>query len=168
MRPTSVVSNDTAPRAARLVQGVLRVGITMGFALVGMSAVIPEAGAEPTTLEPQQADASNGGIASATSGGDVDIGEIVTGENTGNSIITGDIGGPAELDGGEIAYPTEINVTQIVEPSSATADGGEQGEATITTRITPDESTTDDGDSSVENEITIINRNDNRSQAIIE
>jgi len=113
--------------------------------------------------EPQAAEASNGGVASATTDGDVDIGQIVTGENTGNSIVTGDITGPAEIDGGEIDYPTDVTITQILGPPVATADGGDEG----TANASDDDSQNDDKNNGNGKDITIINRNDNQSKAKI-
>jgi hypothetical protein len=161
MQLTGIATNGIAPRAARLTDVVARVGIVAVIALGGWSTFASAVGAETTSLEPQQVGASNGGVASTTSEGNVEIGEIVTGENTGNSVVTGDVAGSAEFNGGENDYPTEINVTLIVEPSITSADGGDAGEA----KITPDRS--DDDDDSVENNVTIINRNDNRSSAVI-
>jgi hypothetical protein len=128
-----------------------------------MSVLVPAARAVSTTGEVQQADVSNGGVATTTSGRNIDIGEIITGENTGNSIATGDITRPAEHHGGEINYPTEVIVTLIIEPSVATAGGGDGGTASSS-----DDSYSDDkNDGNTGEDITIINRNDNRSNATI-
>jgi hypothetical protein len=162
MQPTGITTSGTAPRAARLTGTVIRLGMAAVITFGGVSTFASVASAQTNNPEPQQAGASNGGIASTSSDGDVEIGTIVTGENTGNSIVMGNIAGSAELDGGEIDYPTEINVTQIVEPSIASANGGDAGEA----KITPDSSA--DDENAGEDEITIINRNDNRSSATIE
>jgi hypothetical protein len=159
MQPTNIAGHGTAPSAHRLHCALVRVGMAVGIVLSGASALSPAAAAQSTTQEPQTAEASNGGVASTSSDGTVEIGEIVTGENTGNSIVTGDIAGSADLHGGEIGYPTEINVTLIVEPSIATASGGDTGEATTT----PDDGNKDSKDGN--DDITIINRNDNRSKA---
>ena len=69
------------------------VALAVGGAVVGGTSAADPSG-------PITTGASNGGIASATSGGEINIGQIVTGENTGNSISTGNISGPAELHDG--------------------------------------------------------------------
>jgi hypothetical protein len=158
MHLTGIARSGTAPRAARLARGVVGVGVAVAVTLAGTSAFIPAVGADSTTPELHQADASNGGVASATTGGEVDIGQIITGENTGNSIITGDISGPAAFDGGEIDYPTDVTISQILGPPIATADGGDEGTASSS----DDDSESDGNDGE---DITIINRNDNRSNA---
>jgi hypothetical protein len=98
-------------------------------ALIGVGLSAAGAAAHPESGGPINTGASNGGIATASSGGNVNIGEIVTGENTGNSIVTGDIGGVADISGGEINYPTDVNVTLNVGPPIASADGGDYGRA---------------------------------------
>ena len=168
MQPTGIASNGTAPRAARLRGARVRVGIALVVSLAGASAHIPTLGAELTATdmqasEPQAAEASNGGVASATTGGEVNIGRIITGENTGNSIITGDISGPAEIDGGEIDYPTDVTVSLILGPPVATADGGDDGTATASDDDSLSEGDKDTGKDG--EDITIINRNENRSNA---
>jgi hypothetical protein len=168
MQPTGIASNGAAPRAARLRGAQIRVGIAVVISLAGASAHIPALGAESTATDLQasepQAEASNGGVASATTDGSVDIGEIITGENTGNSISTGNITGPAEIDGGEIDYPTDVTITQILGPPIATADGGDEG----TANASDDDSQNDDKNNGKDGEdITIINRNDNQSKATI-
>jgi hypothetical protein len=170
MRPTSIANDGATPRAARLLGAQVRVGIAMIISLAGATAHISPLGAEPTatdlqTSEPQQVGASNGGVASATTGGDVEIGQIITGENTGNSIATGDISGPAEISGGEIDYPTDVTVSLMLGPPIATADGGDEGTAS-----TSDDDSQSEGDVNKDTgkdgeDITIINRNDNRSEA---
>jgi hypothetical protein len=162
MQSTAIVDNSVGSRAAQLTSVVARVGIAAVIVLGCASRFASAAGAETTSPQPQQVGASNGGVASTTSDGNVAIGEIVTGQNTGNSISTGDIAGSAELDGGEISYPTEVSVVLIVEPSIASADGGDNGEATASA----DETTTDGtADRDGNGDITIINRNENRSSA---
>ena len=164
MHPTGIARLGTAPRAARLTHGVVRVGVAVVLTLAGLSALIPAIGAESSTPELQQAGASNGGVASATTGGNVDIGQIITGENTGNSIATGDISGPAAIDGGEIAYPTDVTISQTLGPPVASADGGDEG----TTNSSDDDSQSEEKNSGTNGEdIKIINRNDNRSEANI-
>jgi hypothetical protein len=162
-----IANSDSAPRPAPLTNLLVRIGIAMAMALAGAGMLISATGAESTASEPQQADASNGGVASAAIDGDVEIGQIVTGENTGNSIVTGDISGPAAIDGGEIDYPTDVTITQILEPPMTTADGGDNGTATVsdddTQRVSDDKNTGRD-----KQDITIINRNDNRNTAIVE
>ncbi len=109
----------------RVLAGCLSLGLVLGavtLAAPGVSADSREAGTQNTG-------ASNGGVASATTDGDIDIGEIVTGENTGNSINTGDIAGSAELHGGEIDYPTNVNISQNLEAPIALAGGGDNGVA---------------------------------------
>lgn len=87
------------------------------------------ASADTNESVPSITGASNGGVASASTDGDIMIGEIITGENTGNSIMTGNIAGSAELNGGEIDYPTNVTITQNLAPPIATADGGDAGVA---------------------------------------
>jgi hypothetical protein len=100
----------------------------MAMTVIGLAAA--QTAADPGSSGPINTGASNGGIASASSGGNVSIGEIVTGENTGNSIVTGDIYGAADIGGGDIDYPTDVNVTLEVGPPIASADGGDGGQAT--------------------------------------
>ena len=106
-----------------------RFACACGAALTAVSLLAAGASADHLDSGPITTGASNGGIASASSGGNVNIGEIITGENTGNSISTGDIGGVADISGGEINYPTEVNVTLNVGPPIASADGGDGGQA---------------------------------------
>ena len=126
------------------------------LALTVCGAAIGGAGAQDSS-GPITTGASNGGIASASSGGEIHIGTIVTGENTGNSISTGDIAGAAELHGGEIDYPTTVNVYQNDAPIISTADGGDYGTAS------PPEGDGPEVDIDINNEDR--NRNDNRSDA---
>jgi hypothetical protein len=121
----------------------------VGAAIGGASA------AEPSG--PITTGASNGGIASASSDGEINIGQVITGENTGNSIMTGNISGPAELHGGEIDYPTNVNVTQGAATLISTADGGDLGHAAAPVGDGPQV------DIDIDNEDR--NRNDNRSNA---
>jgi hypothetical protein len=102
MQPTGIITSGTAPRAARLTGTVVRLGLAAAITLGGASTFASGANAQSNGPEPQQAGASNGGVASTSSDGNVEIGAVVTGENTGNSIVTGDIAGPAERNGGEI------------------------------------------------------------------
>lgn len=109
----------------RMLAGCLSLGLLLGAATLaapGVAADSREAGTQNTG-------ASNGGVASASTDGDINIGEIVTGENTGNSINTGDIAGSAELHGGEIDYPTNVNISQNLEAPIALAGGGDNGVA---------------------------------------
>jgi hypothetical protein len=170
MQPTGIASGGATSGAAQLILRLVRVEIAVAIALAGTMALLPAAGAEPTTKAPQSAGASNGGVATTTSSGAVDIGEIITGENTGNSIATGDISGPAELHGGEIGYPTEVVIMLVVEPSIASADGGDDGTANATDDDSQHEGDINEGDVNKDTgtdgeDITIINRNDNRSNA---
>jgi hypothetical protein len=167
MQPTNNIANSgSAPRMALLTGLLVRMGIAVAMAFAGTAMLFSSTGAESTKSDPQQAGASNGGVASASTDGDVEIGQIVTGENTGNSIITGDISGPAEIDGGEIDYPTDVTVTQILGPPMTTADGGDYGTANVSDdnsrRDVADKKGGHDGQ-----EITFINRNDNRNEATI-
>ena len=164
MQATQQCQYGTAPRAARLRGASVRVGIAVAVALAGMIALLPAAVAQPPATEPQVAQGSNGGVASAITGGEVNIGQIITGENTGNSIVTGDVAGAAEIDGGAIDYPTDVTVSLEIGPPSATADGGDEG----TANASDDDSQRDDGNTNAGKDgedITIINRNDNRSTA---
>lgn len=110
---------------SRLVTAAHAGALTLALTLVFVSG----ANADSKDDRPIITGASNGGIASATTGGNISIGTIVTGENTGNSIQTGDISGPADLNGGEIDYPTNVNVSQDLSSPIATADGGDGGVA---------------------------------------
>ena len=160
MHPTGIARSGTA---ARLARGA--VGAAVVVALAGTSAFIPAVGADSSTPEVQEADASNGGDASATTGGSVDIGQIITGENTGNSIVTGDISGPAAFDGGEIDYPTDVTISQILGRPIATADGGDEGTANTSDDNSQSEGDVDKDTGKDGEDITIINRNENRSRA---
>jgi hypothetical protein len=133
------------------------VGATM-FALALGRLVVGGVGAESPDAGAQSAEASTGGTASSTADGNVAIDQIITGENTGNSIVTGDIGGPAELNGGEIAYPTEVNVSLTFDPQISDASGGDAGKAATSRENTPPK---DDIDIAIDN--TVTNRNENKN-----
>lgn len=109
----------------RLLAGCLSLGLALG----AVALLAPGVSAESRGVGTQNTGASNGGVASASTDGDIDIGEITTGENTGNSIMTGDIAGSAELNGGEIDYPTNVNISQNLEAPIALAGGGDNGVA---------------------------------------
>lgn len=175
MQPTSIVHTSTAPRAARLRGALVSGGIAVTITLAGASALIPGARAEPTGTGSQTAEASTGGVASATTGGEVNIGQIVTGENTGSSIVTGNVVGPAAFDGGVTDSPTDIDVTLTVGPQTVDASGGDEG----TARASDDDSrrvdaTRDGQDGEEEQDITVTNRisnsnsnsNENQNTAI--
>ena len=133
-----------------------RFSTAAALVLIAGSALVTDVNAQDETTTTDVA-IGNGGIATATIDGDISIGEIITGENTGNSIVTGDISGPVELNGGEINYPTNVNISQDLGPPIATADGGDEGQVVLPSP--PDEiSPTID--------INIDNRNDNRSDAV--
>lgn len=121
----------TAPRDVRIRAHLVRAAsvVLLTVAILG---VLPCAAGAATPKTPPQstAGASNGGVATATTGGNVSIGEITTGVNTGNSITTGDISGSADITGGEIAYPTDVNVSLETGPPIADASGGDGGQAT--------------------------------------
>jgi hypothetical protein len=143
---------------AGLIRGALiRFGFAAALALACGSTLVVGAGAETRDNGPINTGASNGGIASASSGGNVSIGQIITGENTGNSIVTGDITGNAELNGGTIDYPTDVNVSQDIGPPIATADGGDYGSASAPSPKPPEYH--------IDIDNTDKNRNDNRSDA---
>ncbi|MCA9880893.1 MAG: hypothetical protein KC442_24010, partial [Thermomicrobiales bacterium] len=111
---------------ARTLWRVLAACCVLGLAFgVAASGALADSRKDGT----QNTGASNGGVATATTDGDITIGEIVTGENTGNSISTGNIAGSAELHGGEIDYPTNVNITQNIEAPIAVASGGDYGVA---------------------------------------
>jgi hypothetical protein len=132
------------------VVGAAMVALALGCLVVG------RAGAESPDAGAQSAEASTGGTASSSADGNVAIDQIITGENTGNSIVTGDIGGPAELNGGEIAYPTEVNVSLNIAPQISDASGGDAGKATTTHETVPPKD-----DITIDN--TVINRNENKN-----
>lgn len=108
---------------------VARAGGAVVIALLSANVLAASVGAEAPDADTVTTGASNGGSAYTSTGGDVTIGAIITGENTGNAIATGDIAGVAEITGGVIDYPTEIDVTLIIEPSIADASGGAAGSA---------------------------------------
>lgn len=167
MQPTGIASGGKAPRAARFRGALVRVELALLVSLAGATAHTPLLGAESSATESQAAEASNGGSASATTSGDVDIGQIVTGENSGNSIVTGDISGSAEISGGAIDYPTDVTITQVLGPPVATADGGDEGTAHVSDDDSQDAADTDKDTGQDGEDITIINRNENRSEAKI-
>ena len=154
MWPDRIIGIDG--RAWRRTSVLRRAGLALMLALTMASALAPGLRAEPDSGDPQLAGASNGGIATASTGGEVNIGEIVTGENTGNSIVTGNISGSADISGGDIDYPTDVNVVQELGPPVADASGGEGGQA----GTTPGDATTD---ITIDN--TDKNTNDNRSDS---
>ena len=117
-------------RLTRSAAALRQFSIAAIVALAASGIAIGVVSAQDEPSGPINTGASNGGVASATSGGNVTIGEIVTGENTGNSIVTGDIYGAADIAGGDIDYPTDVNVTLEVGPPIASADGGDGGQAT--------------------------------------
>lgn len=161
--------DSRAPGASRTVagfrSGVIRVVCVVALALICETAVAAPEDAESSEANSPTAGASNGGVATTTSGGTITIDHIVTGENAGNSIATGDISGPAEINGGEIDYPTEVTLTQIDGPQSADASGGAEG----TANSSDDHSQAANGKNSGKGgeDITVINRNDNRSKATV-
>ena len=130
MQPIGYSDRRLMPRPARLRGALTRLTCAAALALACGSVSLTNAGAEDRDdFDSVEVGASNGGVANATSGGNVIIGEIITGENSGNSINTGDIVGNAEINGGTIDYPTDVNVSQDIGPLIASADGGEGGEA---------------------------------------
>jgi hypothetical protein len=147
-------------RARQRTGVVLRAGLALALALTMASALAPALRAEPDSGDPQSAGASNGGIATASTGGEVNIGEIVTGENTGNSIVTGDISGSADISGGDIDYPTDVLVVQELGPPIADASGGDGGQA----GTTPGDGTTD---ITIDNTDKNSNKNTSDSNAVI-
>jgi hypothetical protein len=147
-------------RARRRAGVLLRGGVALTLALMMASAFAPGLQAEPDSGDPQSAGASNGGIATASTGGEVNIGEIVTGENTGNSIVTGDISGSADISGGDIDYPTDVMVVQELGPPVADASGGDGGQA----GTTPGDGTTD---IIIDNTDKNTNENTSDSNAVI-
>ena len=163
MQPNVSWKGVIAPLAAPIRRALIRGGCIAVLTLTCGTALPAVGQAESSDETTQSTGASNGGVASAETGGEVNIGQIVTGENTGNSIVTGNISGSAEIDGGEIDYPTDDTVSLELGPPIATADGGDQGEAASSTGA--DSSSGSDGDDG--EEITIINRNDNRSNATV-
>ena len=148
----------TALEAGPRRKTAARIGAVMFLALTIGGAGISPARAESTDDDVHAANASNGGVASATTGGSVTIEEITTGENAGNTIVTGDISGSAEFDGGDTAYPTDV-VSLEIGPQTVDASGGDGGEAIAR----PGDETSREND---EGDITIINKNDNRSNAV--
>ena len=125
--------------------------ISVGALYQGVDAASDDTPSESTT------GASNGGVATATNGNSViTIGEITTGENTGNSIETGDISGSAEIYGGEIGSPTDVDLLVDSGPQLADASGGDGGQATGA----------DPAQVDVNIDNTDKNINDNKSKAI--
>ena len=74
----------------------------------------------------QSTDTANGGTATAGGGsGSVVFGDVMTGQNIGNVINTGDIvNSDAELNGGEVSYPSILYVTVPSGDPTADASGG--------------------------------------------
>jgi hypothetical protein len=141
------------------------VGATM-FALALGSLVVGSAAAESPEAGDQSATASTGGVATSTADGNVAIDQITTGNNTGNAITTGDIAGSAEIQGGEIAYPTEVNVSLTIASQSSDASGGDAGKATTShENALPKDAI--DIDNTVINENTNENTNRNELNATI-
>jgi hypothetical protein len=169
-RPASAVGRQKRTHKTRDLQLVF--GVAFVLALVGGWALpVADARAEPIATQEQPAAgdannsgetaaAGNGGTATSTSGGEVQIGQIVTGENTGNAITTGDVSGSAEIAGGDIDYPVNVNVSLNNAPLVADASGGDSNEAVATDK---DEAANQGGNADVK----IVNENDNRSSADI-
>jgi hypothetical protein len=136
MQPDDLIDRAAAWRGLSLRGMLIRGGCVAVIALMTASVAPVDAtarGARGGQTPDQQiinTGASNGGTASASSGGNVNIGQIVTGENTGNSIATGDVAGESNISGGDINYPTDVNVSLNVGPPIASADGGDYGSAT--------------------------------------
>jgi hypothetical protein len=131
----------------------------IALAVAAVVAHAPSASADGADGELHAANASNGGVATITTGGSITIDEITTGENAGNTIVTGDIAGSAAFDGGDTAYPTDVTVSLEIGPQAIDASGGDGGEAIARPA----------DDSSQENaagDIKIVNKNDNRSSAV--
>ena len=157
MQPVGFIDRIDAKRSSAFRVVLARFGLAASLALTIASAAISGVAAEQAYDGPINTGASNGGVASASSGGNVSIGQIITGENTGNSIQTGNITGSADIAGGDIDYPTDVNVTQNTGPVVASSDGGDYGTAT---GPTPDGPTYN-----VKIDNTDKNKNDNRSDA---
>jgi hypothetical protein len=130
MQPHGEAIYAIAPPVGGTRAHLVRVACVLLFAFTS-AGVLPGSAVAATPETPPQstAGASNGGVATATTGGTVSIGEITTGVNTGNSITTGDISGSADITGGEIAYPTDVNISQEIAPPIADASGGDAGQA---------------------------------------
>ena len=79
----------------------------------------------------QSTDTANGGTAAADGGsGSVVFGDVMTGQNVGNVINTGDIvNSDAELNGGEVSYPSILYVTVPSGDPHADASGGNDSAA---------------------------------------
>jgi hypothetical protein len=157
MQPVGFSDREITSRAVSRRGVIARFGCAAAVALTCIGVCISGVSAEDREFGDIWSGASNGGTATATTGGTVEIGQIITGENTGNSIQTGDITGNAELHGGEIDYPTDVNVTQELGPPIATADGGDGGTSNGPQTKPPEFNVNIDN--------TDKNRNDNRSNA---
>jgi hypothetical protein len=157
MQPTGFIDRGVALGSGVPSGALARFTAATALALALASAAVATVSADQPQDGPINTGASNGGIASASSGGNVSIGEIVTGENTGNSIVTGNITGSADIAGGDIDYPTDVNVTLNIGPPIASAEGGDYGTATGPSPDPPVYNVNIDN--------TDKNRNDNRSKA---
>ena len=159
----SRLNSGLAPRNRSWRGELARCGLMMALVATGGVAFVEAAGAEANPAEFQIANASNGGVGSATvAGSTITIKQIVTGDNDGNTIITGDIVGSAEFHGGETASPTDIDISLDVGPQTVDASGGDGGEAVASSPEVPARAN-ETGNIIIEN--TNINRNDNSSEA---
>jgi hypothetical protein len=157
MQPIGFSDREITPRAPSRLGAMARFACAAALALACVGVCISGASAEREEFGDIWSGASNGGTATVNSGGTVMIGQIITGENTGNSINTGNITGNAELHGGEIDYPTDVNVSQDTGPLIATADGGDGGSSNGPEMQPPD--------LNIDIDNTDKNKNDNRSNA---
>lgn len=95
--------------------------------VVGAGAIAASlAGAAACGVSAQSTDTANGGTATAGGGsGSVVFGDVMTGQNIGNVINAGDIvNSDADLNGGEVSYPTIMYVTVPSGDPTADASGG--------------------------------------------
>jgi hypothetical protein len=161
MWPARFSNRAATKHAKRHRAASKRFTFALALALTTASLGGPELRAEPVEGNSQASGASNGGIASATtSGSEVAIDEITTGQNSGNVINMGDSVGSAELNGGEFGFPVELAITIDSGPQVADASGGDGGQA----GTTPGDGTTD---ITIDNTDKNSNKNTSDSNAVI-
>ena len=115
-----------ARRLTRRPTGWGRAGLALGAVLaLGLAAPV----AADTNNSTNSTNVGNGGSAVSDTGGTVNIGQIHTGTNEGNSIDIGDVAGASDINGGEITIPTNINVSVNIQSPVSSANGGDANAA---------------------------------------
>ncbi len=98
----------------------------------GVIGLFEELFAEPV-VDNDIAAAGNGGTAtSSADGGDVSVGDVNSGGNTGNAIAAGDVyDGAVAIDGGDVTTTTSLGISADGGVAIADASGGDNNFAFV-------------------------------------